>query len=317
MLKSSARLLRLLSLLQARSTWTGPELVERLEVTDRTLRRDIDRLRELGYPVHATSGPAGGYRLGAGRSLPPLMLADDEALAVALGLDAAAASEVTGLPEAAQRATAKLDVVLPTRLRRRLAAMRAAIVRLPEGGPRVELAAVATLASACSEHHAVEFDYAGRGGAATRRAVEPNRLAHVGGRWYLVAWDRGRRDWRTFRVDRIAGIAVGEGCAPRDPPAEDVGAYVSRGVHSGGYALRARVLLHADAEAVRAAVGPRHGTVTPLGPGRCRLETGASSLDGVAVWLAILGHAFEVEDPPALRVRVGALAERLASGCRG
>lgn len=316
MLSSSARLLRLLSLLQARARWTGAELTERLAITDRTLRRDVDRLRTLGYPVHATSGPAGGYQLGAGRSLPPLMLADDEALAVAVGLSAAGTAGVAGLPEASARALGKLDVVLPTRLRRRLAALRAAIVRLPDGGPEVGLTAVAELASACSEHRAAGFDYAGPGGQASRRDVEPNRLALLGGRWYLVAWDRGRRDWRTFRVDRIAGLTLGDPCLPREPPDADIGAYVSRGVATGAYPLRASVVFEGPAEAVRAVVPPAYGVVTPLGPGRCRLEAGASYLDGFAVWLAIVGLPFTVEAPDALRGRLRELAGRLAAAGR-
>jgi predicted DNA-binding transcriptional regulator YafY len=316
MLASSARLLRLLSLLQARARWTGAELTERLEVTDRTLRRDMDRLRTLGYPVHATSGPAGGYQLGAGRSLPPLMLSDDEALAVALGLGSAAATRVAGIADASARALAKLDVVLPTRLRRRLLALRAAIVRPPDGGPEVGLTAVATLASACSEHRAASFDYAAHAGDVSRREVEPNRLALLGGRWYLVAWDRGRRDWRTFRVDRIAALALAESCLPREPPAEDIATYVSRGVSSGAYGLRARVVFAAPAEAVRATVPPAYGVVTPLGPDRCRLEAGASHLDGFAVWLAIVGLPFTVEEPVELRARLRELAARLAAAGR-
>ena len=316
MLTSSARLLRLLSLLQARARWTGAELTERLEVTDRTLRRDMDRLRTLGYPVHATSGPAGGYQLGAGRSLPPLMLSDDEALAVALGLGSAAATSVAGMADAASRALAKLDVVLPTRLRRRLLALRGAIVRLPDGGPEVGLAAVATLASACSEHRAASFDYAAHRGEPSRRDVEPNRLALLGGRWYLVAWDRGRGDWRTFRVDRITALALAGPCLPREPPSEDIAAYVSRGVSTGAYELRASVVFAASAEAVRATVPPAYGVVTPLGPDRCRLEAGASYLDGFAVWLAIIGLPFTVESPPQLRARLRELAARLNAAGR-
>jgi predicted DNA-binding transcriptional regulator YafY len=311
MLKSSARLLRLLSLLQARATWTGAELKERLEITDRTLRRDVDRLRGLGYPVHSTSGPAGGYKLGAGRSLPPLMLDDDEGLAVALGLTASAVSGVAGLPEAAARALGKIDVVLPARLRKRLAGLRDAIVRLPEHGPQVGMDAVATLASACSEHRVACFDYAAYDGVTSCREVEPSRLALVGRRWYLVAWDRARKDWRTFRVDRLSGLRLTSYCPPRDPPDADVGAYVSRQL-SGAHRLQARVVFHASAEEVRAVIGPQHGAVTPLGPHRCRLESGASHLDGFAVWLAIVGKPFEVEEPAELRTRIAELAGRLA-----
>lgn len=208
MLETSARLLRLLSLLQARPDWAGPELARRLEVTPRTLRRDVARLRDLGYPVHATTGVAGGYRLGAGASLPPLLLDDEEAVAVAVSLRTAASQSVAGLAETALRALAKLEQVLPARLRARTAAIQQATVALPRTAPAVDPGLLATLATACRDSRALAFGYRSRGGAANQRQAEPYRLVHTGYRWYLVARDTGRDDWRTFRVDRTAACSV-------------------------------------------------------------------------------------------------------------
>jgi predicted DNA-binding transcriptional regulator YafY len=219
MVGTSARLLRLLTLLQARRSWSGRELCGRLEVTSRTLRRDVDRLRSLAYPVHSTSGVAGGYRLGAGTELPPLLLDDEEALAVALGLRTAAAGSVTGMEEVVLRALTKLEQVLPARLRRRLSALHAAIVPLARGGPTVDARTLATIAGACSEHAQLTFGYRGNDGVRTSRRVEPAGLVHTGWRWYLVAWDLNRADWRTFRADRIeAKVTTGARFFPRSPP---------------------------------------------------------------------------------------------------
>jgi predicted DNA-binding transcriptional regulator YafY len=311
MLTSSARLLRLLSLLQSRPTWTGAELTARLEVTDRTLRRDVDRLRTLGYPVHATSGPAGGYMLGAGASLPPLMLDNQEGLAVAIGLHGAAA-EVAGIVEPAQRALAKIEQVLPVRLRKRLDALRSAIVRVPDAGPKVDAAMVDDLAAACAEHQVLRVAYRDRNGTASQRALEPQRLVLMGRHWYLVAWDRGRTDWRTFRVDRFQPpVASGPAFTPRPLPDDDVGAYVTRAVSSAPYRHKARVVVHAPVDEMRARVPPAYGTLEPIDARRCRLLTGASSLDGLAIWLAVTGLAFEVEDPPELGAHLRVLGERL------
>ncbi len=205
MLVTSARLLRLLSMLQAREYWSGPDLAERLEVTGRTLRRDVDRLRSLGYPVHSTSGTAGGYKLGAGASLPPLLLDDDEAIAVAVGLQMAAGGSVAEIEGASIARAGKLEQVLPKRLRRRLGALRSSIVRLADAGPTVKMGDVSSLSSACSERRELRFVYRDFKGASTHahRRAPPDR-AH-GARWYLVAWDRDRDDWRTFRIDRIDG----------------------------------------------------------------------------------------------------------------
>ncbi len=220
MLSTSARLLRLLSLLQVRRAWTGRELTGRLEVTARTLRRDVDRLRTLGYPIVSTTGVGGGYRLGAGSELPPLLLDDREAVAVALGLRAAAAGAIAGLEEATLGALTKLDQVMPARLRRRLSALHGAIVPLPHRAPAVDVATLALLAGACRDNERLRFDYRGRDADATRRRVEPAGLVSAGFRWYLVAWDLDRGDWRTFRVDRIGEKpARGETFVPRPPPA--------------------------------------------------------------------------------------------------
>jgi predicted DNA-binding transcriptional regulator YafY len=311
MLTSSARLLRLLALLQSRATWTGADLTGRLEVTDRTLRRDVDRLRDLGYPVHSTSGPAGGYMLGAGASLPPLMLDNQEGLAVAVAL-AAATGDVSGVAEAAQRALAKIEQVLPAALRRRLDALRAAIVRLPDAGPKVELGVVDALAAACAQHRVVQLGYRDHQGRASRRTLEPQRLVLMGRRWYLVAWDQARSDWRTFRLDRIEPpVTAGAAFAPRRAPDDDVAGYVTRSISAAPYRYRARVLLHLPLGDARARIAPSYGTLEAAGARRTRVQTGASSLDGLAVWLALLGVPFEVEDPPELRAHLGDLGRRL------
>jgi predicted DNA-binding transcriptional regulator YafY len=194
MLDTSARLLRLLSLLQVQPAWPGAELARRLEITPRTLRRDVQRLRDLGYPVHATPGVAGGYRLGAGAALPPLLLDDDEAVAVAVSLRTAASQTVTGVAEASLRALAKLEQVLPGRLRERTAALQQAMVTLPRTAPAVDPELLMTLARACRSRQALRFGYRSRDGELSQRQAEPHRLVHTGYRWYLVARDTGRDD---------------------------------------------------------------------------------------------------------------------------
>src|SRR5437016_8160914 len=203
MLETSARLLRLLSLLQARRDWTGTELATRLGVTARTIRNDVDRLRGLGYPVDARPGVAGGYRLGAGGVLPPLLLDDDEAVAVAIGLRTAASGSIAGIEETSIRALAKLQQVLPSRLRHRVSAFQSYALAMPSRGPRVDPDVLTVIASACRDHERLRFDYRAHSGTASRRTVEPYRLVNDRRRWYLVAWDTDRDAWRTFRVDRI------------------------------------------------------------------------------------------------------------------
>jgi len=310
MLASAARLLRLLSLLQSRAAWTGGELVERLAVTRRTLRRDVDRLRSLGYPVDATPGPAGGYRLGAGASLPPLMLANDEGLAVAVALHAAA---VTGIEEPAQRALGKIEAVLPLRLRTRLTSLRRAIVRAPAPQATApKLTAIETLARACDEHLIVSSAYRDRENRDSERRLEPQRLVLADRRWYLVAWDRTRDAWRTFRVDRLEHpLVTGERFVPRPPPEGDALALVAQATSWMSGSLQAQVTFHAPIAVLAAKIPPAYGRLTPLGPRRCRFETGGSSCESIAMWLGWTGVPFTVASPPALARHVHELGERL------
>lgn len=312
MLETSARLLRLLSLLQAQRFWSGSELAERLEVTDRTLRRDIDRLRSLGYPVEATPGVAGGYQLGAGASLPPLLLEDDEALAISIGLRTAT-HRVGDIEDAALRALVKLERVLPPRLRRRADALRASIVQLDTSGPRVDSDVLTALARARQEHLAVSFGYVSRGKEATRRTVEPAGLVHTGYRWYLVAWDIDKSGWRTFRVDRIDGaVELGARVVPRPPPEDgDLRKYVSRSVSTDVYARQAKVLFHAPIALVAERVSPAAGVLEPIDDESCRLLTGAHSWYVLAVHLALVGVDFSVEEPAELADYLRSIHERL------
>src|SRR5580658_4559248 len=257
MLDTSARLLRLLSLFQARRYWSGADLAERLEVTSRTLRRDVDRLRSLGYPVNSTSGTAGGYQLGAGAALPPLLLDDEEAVAVAVGLRTAASGTVAGIEEASLRALSKLEQVLPARLRTRVGALHAFILPLANAGPTVDAQTLSAIAGACRDCRQLRFGYHSRDGAASVREVEPHRLVHTGRGWYLAAWDVSRNNWRTFRIDRIEGkLSTGSRFAPRKPPEGDFAAYVSRSVSYAPHPHQARVTLHASAEMAAERVPP-------------------------------------------------------------
>ncbi len=304
--------MRLLSLLQAREFWSGGDLARRLEVTERTLRRDVDRVRSLGYPVHSTSGIAGGYRLGAGASRPPLLLDDEEAIAVAVGLQMAAGGSVDEIGEASTRALAKLEQVLPKRLRRRLAALRSSIVRLADRGPTVKMSDVSSLASACSDRRELCFLYRDFGGAASSRTVEPHRIVHTAGRWYLVAWDGGRNDWRTFRIDRMESPApTGAHFLPRSAPGDDVGAYVAQGVASLTHRYRARVTLHAPIEAVRDRISWGSANLESVDEHSCLLHTGAFSLESLAAWVIAIGVDFEVGEPPELREHIQRLVDRL------
>jgi len=311
MLQTSARLLRLLTLLQSRRAWTGAELTQRLEVTARTVRRDVDRLRSLGYPVASTSGVAGGYRLGAGTELPPLLLDDEEALAVSLGLHAAASGPITGLEEVALRALTKLEQVLPSRLRRRLSALHASIVPLARRGPTIDAPTLAAIAAGCRDEQQLAFGYRGADGASSTRKVEPAGLVHTGARWYLVAWDLQRRDWRTFRVDRIAPTPTrGARFVPRPPPEGGLGAYVSRSVAVAPYPVRARVLLHAPIADMARRISPSAGMLESAGARACVLHAGAPSLDALAVWMSLLGVDFEIQDPPEAIEHLRRLGER-------
>jgi len=310
-LQSSARLLRLLSLLQARRYWTGPELAERLEVTERTVRRDVDRLRQLGYPVEASSGVAGGYQLGAGANIPPLLLEDEEALAVAIGLRTAAGGSVAGIGEAAVRALAKLEQVLPVRLRRRVRALHSHIVPLHWASSPVDPDLLARVAAACRDHEELEFSYAGKRGPSARR-VEPYGLVHTGYRWYLVAWDVDADAWRTFRVDRVEQpLKMGARYLPRPLPDADLGDYVSRSITTTPYSVQARVLLHAPIQLVSERVSKSAGTLEAVDDEHCVVSFGAHSAESLILWTTLIGFEYEVLDPPELRRHLREMAERL------
>ena len=311
MLSSSTRLLRLLSLLQTRAHWMGPDLAERLKVHPRTLRRDIDRLRQLGYPVQASSGVAGGYAFRAGQALPPLLLDDEEALAVSIALRTATAGAVGGIEEPALRALVKLEQAMPARLRKRVDALRSAILPLDRTGPVVEASVLATLAGACRDQLRTEFSYEDAQGRSAQRSVEPQGVVHTGQRWYLVAWDRVRNDWRTFRIDRIVGDPqVGAHFAPRaSPDGGDLKGYVSRSITAPHQAEQARVVLHAPYAVMSRRIPPSAGVVTPLDQGqRCQLECAAN--DSLVYWLMALDVEFEVLAPAALKERLRVAGER-------
>lgn len=311
MLETSARLLKLLSLLQVRRDWTGADLAHRLGVDVRTVRRDVDKLRTLGYPVNAAPGVSGGYQLGAGAELPPLLLDDDEAVAVAVGLRTAASGSVSGIEETSVRALAKLEQVLPSRLRRRVNALQAHTVALPMRGAQVDAGTLTAIAIACRDHQRLRFPYAGRDGD-TRRHVEPLGLANTGRRWYLVAWDVDKADWRTFRVDRIQGEPTpGARFTPREPPAEDLASYVARQLSVAPHQHEARLIMHApyDVVAARTSYGPIH--LERIDDERTRLTVGTSALEDVGPWIAMIGVDFEVEGPEELRRHLRATAERL------
>jgi predicted DNA-binding transcriptional regulator YafY len=319
MWETSARLLKLLSLLQARRDWSGADLAAWLKVSERTVRRDVGRLRDLGYPVHASRGTDGGYRLGAGAAMPPLLLDDEEAVAVAVGLRTAARSPVTGIEETSVRALAKLENVLPARLRRRVSAVADYTVPIPPDSPApaVDPMVLITLASACRDHEQLRFDYRSHDGTSTIRSVEPHRLVSWGRKWYLVAWDTDRGDWRTFRVDRIEPrTPAGPGFTPRElPEGGDVAAYVARGVSSSGFRFQARVTVHAPAAVVAARINPAVGTVEPIDEHSCVLVTGADSVETVAVYIGLLDLDFNVSEPPELVARLQTLADRYHRAC--
>ncbi|WP_283137102.1 helix-turn-helix transcriptional regulator [Rhizohabitans arisaemae] len=318
MLETSVRLLRLLSLLQARPDWPGAELAERLDVTTRTVRNDIERLRILGYQIHSTPGAAGGYRLGAGAALPPLLLDDEEAVAVAVSLSTAAGGTVTGIEETSLRALAKLQRMIPSRLRHRIEAVHAATVSATGRVPTVDVDTLTVVAAAIRDRRRLRFDYRGHDDSPSIREVEPHRLVHTGRRWYLLAWDVERDDWRTFRADRITPRTPGgPRFTPREPPEGDAAVHVLRGTGSTAWNHPARVRLHAPVEKVAERLTPAAGLLQLVDEDSCLLETGADSLHDLAGFLGSLGIPFTVLHPPELRAHLRALAERYASAAQG
>ncbi|MEV6769499.1 YafY family protein [Nocardia sp. NPDC051030] len=317
MLETSARLLRLLSLLQARRDWTGPELAARLDVTTRTIRNDIDRLRELGYPVEARPGAAGGYRLGVGGALPPLLLDDEEAVAVAIGLRTAAIGSIAGIEESALRALTKLQQLLPSRIRHRVDAFQHALP-IPSRGPRVDPEVLTIIAGACRDHERLRFDYRAHSGSASRRSVEPHRLVNHRQLWYLLAWDIDRSDWRTFRADRIQPRTPnGPRFTPRAlPPDAEIAARVERRIGEATWHFRARVIVHAPAAQVRDRL-PIPVDIEVLDENRCAFEPGSDSPELLALYLGMLGADFEVVDSPELAVALGNLIDRYQRAISG
>jgi len=313
MLETSARLLRLLSLLQARREWTGAELAERLDVTTRTLRRDVERLRELGYPVNARIGVGGGYQLGAGAEMPPLLLDDEEALAVAFGLRSTAVGPVIGIAEPSLRALTKLRQVMPSRLQNRLDALQVEVVGRPQAASAVGARALAAVASVCHARERLRFDYSTRGGTRSRREVEPYRVVQADSRWYLVAWDMGREDWRSFRVDRMTlKSPTGPRFVPREPPEGGAAAFVARGFKQAFTRVRTRVRLHAPIDRVAGRVPEDWGTVETDDAETCVVSLRGESLRDIAQWLAVFEVPFTVLEPPELRDACREFAERHA-----
>ncbi|MBF6213389.1 WYL domain-containing protein [Nocardia puris] len=318
MLETSARLLKLLALLQTHRDWTGSELADRLAVTTRTVRRDVDRLRELGYPVHATQGTA-GYRLGAGASLPPLLLDDEEAVAVAVGLRNASDGTVAGIEEPALRALTKLEQVLPPRLRHRVRTLRAATVRVSAPAATVEPDTLMAVADACQRREGLRFDYRSHHGSSTIRKVEPHSLVHFSRYWYLIAWDVERADWRTFRVDRLTPrIPTGPRFTPRELPGGDPAAYLSMQLSSRAWPFRAAVLVHAPIEEARTRLWPGMGVVEAVDDRTCRLHVGADTPEALSWMVTSLDLDFTVESgPPEFTTAIRAIGERCTAAVRG
>ncbi|MBA3251344.1 MAG: WYL domain-containing protein [Geodermatophilaceae bacterium] len=315
MLSSSARLLQLLGLLQQRQLWSAYDLADRLGITERTVRRDVERLRLLGYPVYAAPGSGGGYRLGAGAELPPLLLDDDEAVAVAVGLRAAGLGAIEGLGEASARALGKLEQVLPARLVHLVTTLQAATVPLAAAAATVDTELLIGLAAACRDSVRLRFDYRPRDGEPAYRRVEPHRLVNAGNRWYLVARDEDRDDWRTFRVDRIvSSLTRGGGFVAVDPP--DAAALVAAGTTIAPYRYQARLRLHVSLAEAAALIPPTAGVLSSEGPVSTLLDIGSNSLDAMAMHIGLLDCRVDVLAPPELRAHLALVAERISQAAR-
>jgi predicted DNA-binding transcriptional regulator YafY len=308
-------MLRLLSLLQTHRYWPGGELADRLGVSERTLRRDVDRLRELGYPVDANRGVAGGYQLRSGTAMPPLLLDDEEAVAIAVGLRTAAGGAVDGIEETSVRALTKVVQVMPPRLRRRVDALQAYTVPAVWGtGPSVDATALTVIAQACRDDERLRFTYTTREGDQASREVEPHRLVSLGRRWYLVAWDVERHDWRTFRVDRLGEpTATGARFRQRDLPASDAGAFVRERIASRPTQHRVVVKVRAAADDVARDFG-RWATVERVDAEWCRIVMNVDAFDWTALLLAALAVEFEVIEPQELRDYLQATGELFLRG---
>jgi predicted DNA-binding transcriptional regulator YafY len=313
----TGRALRLLSLLQTHRLWRGSELAERLEVTERTVRRDVDRLRDLGYPIDAAPGTDGGYRLAAGAHLPPLVLDDDEAVAVAVGLRAAAGAAIRGIDDTSVQALAKIEQLLPNHLRRRVSALDANVVSLRRAHRDHEVVdpdALSVLASGCRDHEQVSFKYRGRAGGDSRRLVEPHQLVAADHLWYLVAWDVRRTDWRTFRVDRLSGAQLaGVRFKPRDIPGGDGAAYLAASVAAIPHEFETLVAVSAPYEQVAGALSWVEHTPVDTEPDSCTIRLRADKFDQLVMAVARLALSASVRvEPGTVADEVDALIGRIS-----
>ncbi|MES5821877.1 YafY family protein [Streptomyces sp. RG80] len=315
-----ARLLQLLSLLQTPREWPGGELSDRLGVSRRTVRRDIDRLRELGYPVQATKGADGGYRLVAGKAMPPLVLDDEEAVAIAVGLRAGAGHALEGVDEASVRALAKLEQVLPSRLRHRVSTLQAATTPLTSGdGASIAPETLTVMASTVAGRERLRFAYRAKDGVDSRRVVEPYRLVSTGRRWYLVAYDLDRADWRTFRVDRVSEpFATGARFTARELPTGSAAEYLRQSMYRRQETYEFEATFEASADFVAARLPKWLGEPEPLEEGRCRLRaTVGDAVEWMAVRLAMVDCEFTVREPEELVRCVRELGGRLSRAAGG
>jgi predicted DNA-binding transcriptional regulator YafY len=333
MADTSQRMLRLLSLLQDGRAWSGATLTEALGTSPRSMRRDIDRLRELGYPVESLRGPGGHYRLVAGNAVPPLMFEDDEVVTVALGLRMVAGglSGVEGAEDGAERALGKTERVLPSRLSRRASTLAAAVDPGRRVWPGASADVLTELGEAVAAGHWVRMVHRRRDGVELRRRVDPYRLLLLGGRWYLFAWDRDRQDWRSFRLDRITGLTPTRSAfTPRGLPAEDLAAHLERGFGTGGgdggaggpgggrqggvpgaAGYTVTVLFHAPAAEVAARVCRVDGSLEAVGRGGSRYTARVDSYEWIVMVLSLAGLDFTVEGPEELKAYTAELAARL------
>ncbi|WP_155375093.1 helix-turn-helix transcriptional regulator [Catellatospora vulcania] len=314
-----ARLLNLLSLLQTPREWPGSELAARLEVSVRTIRRDVDRLRDLGYPVQATMGAVGGYRLVAGKAMPPLLLDDEEAVAITVGLRTAAVHAVTGIDESSIRALAKLEQVLPSRLRHRVGVLgRATEPMTGWSGPTVDPEQLTALAAAVGNRERLRFGYRRRDGTGSERLAEPHKLVSAGRRWYLVAYDVDRADWRIFRVDRISAVRpTGQRTPARALPAADAAAYVTGKLSELAPVYQAVATLHAPLAQVAGRIGDSPADLVPIDATSCRLTGHTEPLEWLAWRLLMLGCEFEVHEPPELVAYLREISGRAARAAHG
>lgn len=318
MSRTTGRTMKLLDLLQTGRSWPGAELCARLEVSERTLRRDVDDLRGLGYGIRSVRGAGGGYRIGPGAAIPPLVLSPDEAVAIAVGLRAVAVGAVTGLEDSAAGALAKLERSLSSEARHRIAVVERALVPLTTGSADgIDAEVVVTIARAISETRRLRIGYTRHDGTAVRRTIEPHRIVHTAHRWYLVAWDVDREQWRSLRVDRLVPHQpLGARFRPRTIPDEELRRFTTRSIAVRPWQHRAVLHVHGSADEVQRHFGPTVARVEALPDGGCRLETGTRSWDELALYVGTAGFDFDVVEGDGLRDALRTVAARLERAAR-